>query len=122
MAELLVRAVDKVHPTDPVKNLQLTKRGDVIAVQPNGWNWGTQELANPEWRIIHAPDLTQQQGDILLKADPPAAVAGRKRIYRLDLDHVSIPPAVKTVLGDNSRQNKLAVIPSITGLIMSKGA
>jgi len=119
--ELIVRVVDKVHPTDPVKNAQLTKRGDVIAIRPDGWNWGTQELSNPEWRIIHAPDLAQQDEDQLLESDPPAAVAGRKRTYQLNLDHPGIPPAVQTVLADNKRQNKLAKIPNIRSLINSKG-
>lgn len=57
MAEVLIRVVDKVHPTDAVLDRQLTKFGDVIHVAPDGWPWGSEELINPEWRIVKIPTL-----------------------------------------------------------------
>jgi recombinational DNA repair protein (RecF pathway) len=76
MAELLIRVVDKVHPTDPAKDQLCFKAGDVIHVAADGWPWGSEELTNPEWRILKLPGVdpalvedmleaqTVQQGDV----------------------------------------------------------
>lgn len=57
MAELLLRVVDKFNPHCAIKNRKLTKRGDVIHVAPDGWGWGKEEIANPEWRIVKLPGI-----------------------------------------------------------------
>lgn len=49
--EALVRIVDRSN-ADPVKDAKVLKRGDVIAVQDDGFAWGVQELLNPDWRIF----------------------------------------------------------------------
>jgi hypothetical protein len=51
MCELLVRTIDKISE-DPYKDVQLTKKGDVIAIQEDGWVWSVAEKTNPEWKII----------------------------------------------------------------------
>ena len=53
MAEMLVRIADK-SSDDPHKNAQLTKRGDVIVIQPDGWNWSAAERTDP-WVIVKVP-------------------------------------------------------------------
>lgn len=90
MAELLVRVVDKVHPTDPDKNLQCTKKGDVIWICPDGWNWGREELANPEWRIMKMPGVDPATLWDMLDADI-SYIGGqgfikRKRVRAYNLD------------------------------------
>lgn len=98
MCELLVRVVDKINP-DPYLNVGLTKRGDVIAVCPNGWNWGTAELSNPEWRIICLPNVTETEVASLLQpevnTDPlnPSKMLQR-RAFKLDLDHPTLASEV----------------------------
>lgn len=107
MAELLVRVVDKTNPDDPYLDAQLTKRGDVICVQPDGWPWGIEELKNPDWRIIKLPGIDPDKLASLLApeidADPlkPSRVLQR-RAFRLDLDHAALHGA-RAVLDDAER-------------------
>lgn len=82
--ELLVRIVDKEG--SPL----LGKRGDVIHVAPDGHQWGKEELSNPDWRIIHVPDLSQVEADALLANEKPPDLDKqytmlRKRAFRLRL-------------------------------------
>lgn len=87
--QLLVRVVDKISK-DPDKNIQLTKRGDVIVIKKDGEEWGIEELKNPDWRIISVPDMTELEARALLSPENPpldnpnAPVA--KRAFRLNLD------------------------------------
>lgn len=101
MAELLVRVVDKVNP-DFYKNIQCTKRGDVILVQPDGWTWGKKELSNPDWRILALPGVDPADLSGLLarelptdpKTDPktwPKTL--QRRAFKLDLDHQDVTDA-----------------------------
>ena len=90
MAELLIRVVDKIHPTDPDKNLATSKKGDVISVCPDGWNWGREELANPEWRIVKMPGVDPATLTDMLEADI-SIIGGqsfikRKRVRAYNLD------------------------------------
>lgn len=105
MAELLVRVVDKVND-DPYLDVQCTKRGDVIVVQPDGWVWGAEELKNPDWRIVQAPNISVSAATAFLgpelDTDPqrPSRVLQR-RAFKLDL---SLLPAKWTAwLADDSR-------------------
>jgi hypothetical protein len=43
------------------KDCMCYKAGDIIEVMPDGWNWGTQELLNPNWRIIKFPGVDRSQ-------------------------------------------------------------
>lgn len=90
--QLLVRVVDKFS-IDPVKDYQLTKRGDVIAVKPDNAGWGLLELINPDWRIISVPDMSQIQAEALLVPESPSLnnpqQACRKRSFKLDLAALS---------------------------------
>lgn len=55
MAEFAIRMVDKVNE-DFYLDLGCGKRGDVISVCPDGWNWGTAERVSP-YRIVKIPGL-----------------------------------------------------------------
>jgi hypothetical protein len=76
--ELLIRTVDKGP------DAMHSKRGHVIWVCPDGWEWSEAERTNPEWMIISVP-ITQIEADGLLSlphdGDPP----GRRR-FRLNLN------------------------------------
>jgi len=90
MAELLVRIVDKVNP-DFYLNCGCTKRGHVIAAHPDGWAWGREERANPEWRILMVPDLSLNDVSVFLAPERnvnprhPSRTLQR-RAFKIDLD------------------------------------
>ncbi len=108
MCEMLVRVVDKVND-DPYLDVQCTKRGDVIAIQPDGWVWGREELRNPDWRIVKVPGVSVTQAAAFLgpelNTDPanPSRML-RRRAFRLDVDALPDP---KGQLGDHKRRNPL---------------
>lgn len=97
MAELLVRIVDKTNPGDAILDRQLTKRGDVIHVAPDGWVWGDKEIANTEWRIFAMPGVDPATLMDLLEIDYSAPDANgtmtliRKRRKYLNIDSLSAP-------------------------------
>jgi hypothetical protein len=62
VAELLIWITDKPGAA------ALTK-GDVIAVQPDGWSWGRKELDNPEWRIWRLAGILARDLQHLTDAD-----------------------------------------------------
>ena len=98
MCELLVRVVDKIN-SNPYLNVQLTKRGDVIAICPDGWNWGTEELAHEDWRIICLPNVPESEMASFLQpeinTDPlnPSRML-QSRAFKLDLDHPTLSPHI----------------------------
>ena len=58
--EVLARLVDKGPAED------CSKRGDVIAVQQDGWAWSDAELTNPDWVIISVNSLLDTDRDTML--------------------------------------------------------
>lgn len=90
MAELLVRVVDKSLP-DPYANTKLTKRGDVIVIQPDRWAWGSSEQKHPDWRIIRVPGVAVVAVQAFLAPEPevdPGAqsLMLQRRAFRLDIE------------------------------------
>lgn len=107
MCEALFFVVDRVHP-DPYMDVQNFKRGDVIVVEPDGHVWGTDELSNPDWRILKLPNVSVLQAQSFLSeevdTDPqkPSRML-QKRGFKLDVDAATLPAAVKTWLLDKTR-------------------
>jgi hypothetical protein len=60
--------------------------GDVITIMPDGFNWGSAELTNPQWRIIRVP-LTQVECDALLSSPENNTREGYfvRRKYKINL-------------------------------------
>jgi hypothetical protein len=86
--EILVRVVDKYQP-DPEKNHLVSKRGDVIAVCPDGWGWSLEERTSPDWRIISSPILNTF-AEVLMQTD--LLMSGRlKRRRQWTLDFSVLP-------------------------------
>ncbi len=87
--EIIVRVVDKKHPSDPVLDNQCIKAGDVAGVKPDGFAWGKEELNGLNWRIISVPDLTPAQAAALVAhepGDPATNRMVRARGNHLNLD------------------------------------
>jgi len=108
MCEILVLALDKVSD-DPYLDAKQYKRGDVVAIRPDGWLWGKQELVNPLFRIIKVPRVTVSQASAFLgpelDTDPtnPSKML-RLRAFKLDLEGL---PGVVANLEDPKRRNPL---------------
>lgn len=86
MAELLVRVVDRGDPNDDASS----KRGDVIALCPDGWAWSAAELSEPFWRVIAVPGVPVD--DLRDLMESPRAESARPRLRRvryLDLDRAT---------------------------------
>lgn len=129
MAELLIRVVSKVNLDDIYKDVKLTKRGDVIVAQPDGWLWGSEELRNPDWRILKWPSISVADAQPLLSEEIPDApwpIPGQKdpmlqrRGFYLDVDSVVIPNALRNYINDASRTEPFFVINNEITLIALK--
>lgn len=105
MAEFLVRIQDKIS-SDPYLDSKCLKRGDVVAIQPDGWAWGLAEINNPEWRILKFPLISIKNTSPFMapefNTDPanPSYVL-RKRAFAIDLDN----PIFNQLLQDNKADN-----------------
>lgn len=106
MAELLIRVVDKISD-DFYLNTQLTKRGDVIVAQPDGWAWGKLELSNPDWRIIVVAGEADDFVGLVApepETDPlnPSRTRQR-RAFRLDLESRALSAEIASHIADDAR-------------------
>lgn len=102
MAELLLRIRSKTS-SDIYKDVRLTKRGDVIVVCPDGHQWGTQELTNPDWRIVRCPSITVAEAEALLVEEPGDPLINRmlqRRWFYYDLTKLS--PQIQALLDPDS--------------------
>lgn len=69
MAELLVMVTDKTN-ADKVLDAQCYKRGDVVAVKPDGWRWGIEELKRTDlFRVLKMPGVDPDTLQDLTVAD-----------------------------------------------------
>lgn len=118
MAELLVRVVDKSNPTNPALDAKLTKRGDVIAVLPDGWGWSDIERTAPHWRIFKWPSVSESEASALLSPELPISEADtnnpllQRRGFNLNLDAAIIPAGLKAYIADNSRVQAFFNVPA----------
>lgn len=123
MAELLVRIRDKEPHPDPYIDVKRSKRGDVIAVAPDGWRWGRDELRNPDWRIFKIPGLPMDIAQSFLtpeRGDPLVEKMLRRREASFDLDSAELPQRVRDFLADDSRSSPAIVISAIVGSKLRK--
>ena len=95
MAEILVKAIDAIHP-DPVKDLRgCYKRGDVVDVRPDGFKWGNGEQW-PMFAKVKIPGLDpatvkqfmdSEMGDGFVIA---ADVVVRRRKWNILVDNIPL--------------------------------
>jgi hypothetical protein len=94
MAELVIQMVDRVNPSSAKLDAGCLKRGDVIDICADGWEWSERELTNPNWRIIKLPGIPVETLLDLLEAQLAAdRTFVRKRSRYLDID--SLPSNIK---------------------------
>lgn len=92
--ELLIRIVDKTLSGNAEIDAQRTRAGDVIVVMPDGHIWGTEEILNPDWRIVRVPGLSQAEALSLVSPETATAFGDtrrlRKRQMSVDLEQLDI--------------------------------
>lgn len=92
MAELLVRTVDNINPDAEMDYLS-SKRGDVIVVMPDGWQWSKAEAKSSIWEIVKAPGVSVFDANVFLGPeintdDTNPQIKLRSRAVSLDLDRL----------------------------------
>lgn len=114
MAELLVKAVDAVH-SNPTKDARgCYKRGDIVGVAPNGWQWGAKELKPPadggKFVVIKITDVSRAQIINWVRNHWDCEIDGldfvdgnavRRRRVRIDVDLV--PVSVRQTLNQTGQ-------------------
>ena len=105
MAEFLVRVIDKINQ-DIYVDCGCLKAGDVVAICPDGWGWGNDELTSPAWRIVAIPAVAVVQAQAFLATEPaidpnnPSKML-RRRGFRID--YSLLPAAWQTWIADSTR-------------------
>jgi hypothetical protein len=110
MAELLIKAIDAEH-SDPGKNvIGCYKRGDIIAVRPDGFEWGSEERRAPanggRAVIVKIPGVTPAQIRNFIRNRWATEVdgedvdegLGRLRRRRICIDMADLPAQVRQTL------------------------
>lgn len=123
MAELLIRVRDKDPHPDPYVDVQRSKRGDVIAACPDGWQWSHKERTNPDWRIVRVLGLPMNIAETFMspeRGDPKVDRMLRRREAAFDLDHAELPARVREYLDDDSRAQPSIVLSAIIGRKLRK--
>jgi len=113
MAELLIMAVDITNPNTAKSTRGCYKRGDVVGVAPDGWNWASGE-GRPRFYILKITDVTRAQvynwvlnnwdtvlDCVDLDVDRNPMNYKRRRRVRFDLD--LIPAAVLNTLNSTGQ-------------------
>jgi hypothetical protein len=89
MAEMLVRIVDKVNPDSKVLDARCLKRGMVVTIQPDGWEWSDAERKAPYWQIVTVPGASVDDLSAYLAPEPGDAAVNdllQRRAFKLDVD------------------------------------
>jgi hypothetical protein len=96
VAELLVKAVDATHP-DPAKDARgCYKRGDPVAVKPDGHAWGALETL-PRFWVVKVPGATVAQLEQYVAAlTNPDGSTNRRREWGVDT--AKMPGGVRNTL------------------------
>lgn len=108
--ELLIRVVDKPLTGKQAIDCQRTRAGDVIVFQPDGWGWGIEEMANPDWRILRVADLKSVDAEALAASELPLALDDKliqKRQFTIDLASLDLAEGGR-VLAKRTAKNGIA--------------
>jgi len=76
------------------------RKGDVIAICPNGWQWSNAEMTNPAWRIIKLPNIGMSIIEYLTSPDFNLDGTVKNKRGNL-LDTTKLPGAVRNQINNN---------------------
>lgn len=106
MCEILFRVKDK----EGAPELALGK-GDVVAICGDGWQWSGKERANPDWRILSLPGVSESQCSTFLQQEHfdglDSRVIVRSRSSGIDLSWPGFPEEFSRWLSDDDRADPI---------------
>lgn len=114
MVEILICVRSDANP-DLYIDCQRPKRGDVIAIGPDGNPWGQGELTNPDWRIFSMPSELMADAESLISPEMPVDPTNPSKTlqYRghgLSLDVAHLPSDVQAYLADSKRTQPIFAV------------
>lgn len=120
MAEICIM-VEDVEGASPSHTLALMKRGDVVDVLPDGFDWGDAALASPRFRMIALPNVSLAAARAFLapeayvsQDDAATGRVLRPRGLRFRLTGSGLPASFAAWLANDARPVPILRITSIT--------
>lgn len=118
MCEALIFVGDRVSD-DPYKDCKLFKKGDILAVQVDGWQWGKEELAHADFRILKLPNVTLAAAQAFIAGETNSDPGNPSRMLKprklcFDRQNVNLPAAIRSWFQDDTRSVQ-AFTSNITG-------
>lgn len=89
--ELYIRKVEK-----NALSLEVHRAGDVVAMCPDGWEWGSGELGSEEHVIVKVPSADPDDYGYLTSPNPDRV---QRRSFRVQLEGLPNPCTVLQLLG-----------------------
>jgi len=68
MAEILVCLTSRIGATI-YHDVCVPKRGDILEVRSDGWNWSKSERSNPQWTIVKVLDTDVEELAFLMSSE-----------------------------------------------------
>jgi hypothetical protein len=104
MCEILVKAIDYIHPDSNIDRQGAYKRGFPVVVMPDGWVWGTEERL-PKFVVIKIPGvpISKVLKYILPEMSDILDLEGNQFTYRRrrwQIRWVDLPLAARTKLAN----------------------
>jgi hypothetical protein len=89
MCELVVRITDKAGA-----NPQTDQIGDIIAARDDGFQWGSRDLSNPQWRVVSLPGVpVEDYTDCLVSVYGLEDTMIQYRAMGIDLNSIAVVSA-----------------------------
>lgn len=98
MAELLIKATDATHPDPQTDRSGCYKRGDVVAVMPDGHSWGPEELNREKFYLIRLPGVSPEALEKYLEPERDP-VLREEVLTRRRWHGQKLPSSLKQALG-----------------------
>ena len=101
MCEILIKAVDATNPNPDKDRMGCYKRGDIVGIEKDGYEWGREERL-PKFYLVKIPGLdveTARKYEQEDRDDLDHKIINRRRKYHIPLD--SIPTRIRSELLSN---------------------
>lgn len=110
--QLLFRVKDKTNSQCIQRDSQCLKSGDIVVVVPDNHLWGKEELINPDWRILLAPNLSHESAISFMLPEEDIDTSNPNplllpRGYSFDYNNPKVTEAFREYIRDDTRRNAI---------------